>query len=266
MVETIILLYHDIDSPDNPSEKEDLATFKTVVRLNEFEDQMAGLAEDGWNVLSMGRYLEKLQLGSVNSKDIVLTFDDGHYSNYKFAFPILQQYGFTATFFIIADRIETPFYMNPAALQELAAADMEIASHGLTHTFLPLLAMREIHRELEESKTVLEQVTGHTVHSFAYPGGHFDGRVLHCLQDSGYEAAASCIVGFNTVATDRFRLRRVEIRRGTSIDDFKNALTRKNILFYQGVDSVKRMVKKSVGLARYRKLRQKMYCLYPFKR
>jgi len=38
MRNTIILLYHDIDSEEQPSEKEDVATRETVVRLEEFEN------------------------------------------------------------------------------------------------------------------------------------------------------------------------------------------------------------------------------------
>lgn len=266
MIKTLFLLYHDLDSAEYPSEKKDLATQETVARLSEFEGHMAFLAENGWNVISMNLFFAKQKQGKVTDKDIVLTFDDGHISNYRLAFPILQKYGFHATFFMIADRIGTPYHMGNADLQELAGAGMEIGSHGLTHTYLPELSQTEIESELAESKTIIEKVVKQPVASFAYPGGHYNCNVLKCLRDSGYKYGASCIVGWNSSKTDLLLLRRVEIRRGTSTADFERSISVSNILFYQVIDNLKSGIKKMVGLERYKSLRQKLYFLYPLKR
>jgi peptidoglycan/xylan/chitin deacetylase (PgdA/CDA1 family) len=93
----------------------------TVARLSEFESHMAFLAKNDWNVISMHYFLEKQKQDKVEKRDIVLTFDDGHISHHRF--------GFTATFFIIADRIGTSYHMEIEELSELAAGGMEIASH-----------------------------------------------------------------------------------------------------------------------------------------
>jgi len=266
MTKTVFLLYHDLDSEAFPSEKEDLATRETVARLNEFESHMALLAENGWNVISMHHFLEKQRQGQVGDRDIVLTFDDGHMSNRTLALPVLQKHGFTATFFIIAERIGKPYHMGIKELHELAGAGMEIASHGLTHRYLPQLSPEEVMREFTESKEIIEKSIGQPVYSFAYPGGHYDDKVLNCIKKTKYEAAASCIVGWNNSKVDLFMLRRVELRRGTSAGDFQNAIKTANILFYTGIDSTKRVIKKIVGLERYTALRQKLYFLYPFDR
>lgn len=266
MTKTVFLLYHDLDSAALPSEKEDLATKETVVRLTEFESHMALLAESDWNVMSMYDFLEKQKQGKVAARDIVLTFDDGHLSNHALALPVLQKHGFTATFFIIADRIGKPYHMGIKELHELASAGMEIASHGLTHRYLPELSPKEVVRELTESKEIIEKAIGQPVFSFAYPGGHYDDNILKCIKESSYMAAASCIVGWNNSKVDLFMLRRVELRRGTSAADFQQAIKAGNILFYMGIDSTKRIIKKIVGLERYKALRQKLYFLYPFNR
>jgi peptidoglycan/xylan/chitin deacetylase (PgdA/CDA1 family) len=266
MTKTLFLLYHDLDSEAFPSEKEDLATRETVVRLTEFESHMAVLAENDRHVMSMHHFLEKQRLGQVDDQDIVLTFDDGHMSNYTLAYPVLQQHGFTATFFIVADRIGKPYHMGIKELHELAGAGMEIASHGLTHRYLPQLSLQEVARELAESKEIIEKSIGQPVYSFAYPGGHYDDNILNCIKKTNYEAAASCIVGWNNSKVDLFMLRRVELRRGTSAADFQHAIKVGNILFYKGIDSTKRVIKKIVGLERYKALRQKLYFLYPFNR
>ena len=59
MEKTIILAYHDIDSDDHPTEKTDVPTIQTVVRLSEFESHMQYLYSAGYTVLSVKEYLDK---------------------------------------------------------------------------------------------------------------------------------------------------------------------------------------------------------------
>ena len=266
MTKIIFLLYHDIDSIEFPSEKKGLATTETVVRLSEFESHMAWLDENGWNVISIQQFLEKQKNGNIEALDIVLTFDDGHISNHRLALPVLQKYGFRATFFIIADRIGIPYHMGIEELRELDDAGMEIGSHGLTHTYLPQISEQEIERELLGSKKKIEKTIGKSVDSFAYPGGHYNDNVLKCIGESSYKMGASCIVGCNHPKSNRYLLRRIEIRRGTSVSDFKRSVNLSNILFYQVIGAIKNGLKKIVGLEKYTALRQKLYFLDPFKR
>lgn len=267
MENTIILLYHDIDSDDSPTEKQDLATKETVVRIEEFESHMRYLASEGYRVLSVEQYLDEQQCErQEGQKNIVLTFDDGHISNYQFALPVLRQYSFAATFFVIADNIGKPYYMGEQEIQALLSCNMEIGSHGLTHSYLIELRHDDVQREVTESKNLLQRYIGRQIEAFAYPGGHVNQKVLTCVKTAGYRAAASCIVGWNNRKTDPFLLRRLEIRRGTTVEAFQRALNATNIMFFQCIDMGKMFLKKSVGLRKYETLRQKLYHLYPFKR
>lgn len=266
MKNTIILLYHDIDSSDNPTEKKDLATRETVVRLEEFESHMRYLASEGYRVLSVKQYLEEQQYGNDRDRDIVLTFDDGHISNHRFALSVLNRYSFSATFFVIANNIGKSNYMGEQEIHELLDYNMEIGSHGLTHSYLTELNPEEITREVTESKNILEACIGKPVEVFAYPGGHFNRNVEECVKAAGYQAAVSCIVGRNNRKTAPFLLKRIEARRGTSLKAFQKALSMPNIMFFQCVDMGKTLMKKTIGLGRYEGLRQKFYYLYPFKR
>jgi len=265
---TIILAYHDIDSKDSPTEKKDLPTIDTVVRLEEFESQMNYLADEGFTVLSVEQYLNKRKLNepSENSKDIVLTFDDGHISNYCYALPILRKYSFHATFFVIADFIGKPYYMGMNEIKKLLDNKMEIGSHSRSHTYLTELEQDEMEREVVESKRILENCCGKRIDGFAYPGGHQNRKVVESVKTAGYKAAVSCIVGRNNTRTNPFLLRRIEVRRGTSMKEFKNALNPVTIIFFQGLDMGKFFMKKTLGLTTYEFFRQKLYRLYPFKR
>lgn len=267
MKNTAILLYHDIDSQEKPTEKVDLAARETVVRFEEFERHMAYLAAEDYQVLSVKQHLDRQRHGIKDSdKTIVLTFDDGHISNYRFALPVLNRHSFCATFFIIAGNIGKPYYMGPDEVKELLDNNMEIGSHGLTHAYLTELNLEEMKREISESKHVIESFTGKPVEVFAYPGGHTNKKVVECVKAAGYMAAVSCIVGRNNCRTDHFLLRRIELRRGSSLKSFQSAMNAKNIIFYKCIDKGKSFVKKMIGLKRYEHLRCKLYFLYPFKR
>jgi len=266
MRNTIILLYHDIDSKEKPTEKEDLATKETVVKIEEFESHMAYLADEGYRVLAVKEYLNGLDSGNLSNKDIVLTFDDGHISNYQFALPILRKHSFFATFFVIAGNIGKPYYMGSREIIELLDYNIEIGSHSLTHSYLTELSYSEIKRELTESKDVIEDCIGRPVKLFAYPGGHLNSEIVKIVQAAGYMAAVSCEVGRNNLRTDPFLLKRIEIRRGTSLRAFQRALRTTNIIFYQGVDIGKNLLKRAIGLKKYEYARNKLYYFYPFKR
>lgn len=265
---TIILAYHDIDSKDSPTEKKDLPTIETVVRCEEFESHMNYLAGEGWTVLSVEQYLSKKKNGGYADKDkvIVLTFDDGHISNYRFALPILRKYSFYATFYIIADFIGKPYYMGMDEIRELLNCNMEIGSHSRSHSYLTELKQEEIDKELVESKNILQKCCGKRIDGFAYPGGHQNRKVVESVKTAGYKAAVSCLVGQNNAKTNPFLLRRIEVRRGTSLKDFKNAINPMNITFFQCVDMGKFLMKKTLGLKNYEFFRQRLYYLYPFKR
>ena len=224
MKDMIILLYHDIDSHDKPTQKKDLATRETVARFEEFESHMKYLASEGYRVLSVTQYLDEQKGGNVRDQDIVLTFDDGHISNYQFALPVLRKCLFSATFFVIADNIGKPYYMGEQEIHGLLACKMEMGSHGLTHSYLTEIRHDEIQREVTESKNILEACLGRPVEVFAYPGGHFNQKVLQSVKSAGYRAAVSCIVGRNNRKTDPFLFKRIEVRRGTSLKAFQNAI------------------------------------------
>lgn len=262
-----ILLYHDLEGPGFPAEKESRAGLGTVVAADDFARQMRDLAERGYRTVTLAEYLRTGSGGvELPERSIVLTFDDGHGTNYHLAWPILRQYGFTATFFVVAAWVDTPGYLATKEVRALAAEGAEIGSHGMTHRFLPLLSDEELRWELGESKTRLEAILGRSVDVLAFPGGHFDDRVLAAMHGAGYLGACSCLVGLNGPGTPSSLLRRVEVRRGLSLAAFRGSFAPRALAFHGAVDAVKRALRRAVGLRTYAWLRRKLYWAYVLKR
>jgi peptidoglycan/xylan/chitin deacetylase (PgdA/CDA1 family) len=117
-----------------------------------------------------------------------ISFDDGHASQYRYAFPLLQKYGVRAVFFSIvgwADR--RPDYMTSAQLRELVSHGHDVQSHGFSHRMLPLCSDSELIQELQVSRTELQQKLGSPVDAISIPLGRWDSRVLKACAVAGYK-------------------------------------------------------------------------------
>jgi peptidoglycan/xylan/chitin deacetylase (PgdA/CDA1 family) len=118
----------------------------------------------------------------------LITFDDGHASHYRYAFPLLERYGRKAVFFVTAAHVdERAEAVTGSQLREMASHGHAIESHGWSHRFLTSCSDAELRQEMERSKKTLEDRLGMPVRAIAAPGGRCDGRVLASAAAAGYE-------------------------------------------------------------------------------
>ena len=123
-----------------------------------------------------------------------ITFDDGHISNYEHAWPMLQAQGMMARFFITVGWTgQKPGYMGWAELRALHQAGQQIGAHGWTHTLLTHCSGKELHMELADARTALEDKLGAPVTTMSLPGGRFNQRVLDACKQAGYTQVYSSI-------------------------------------------------------------------------
>ena len=155
---------------------------------------------------------------------VVLTFDDGHTSNYDTALPILLDYRLKATFFITAGWIGTGSTMGWRQIRALHAAGMEIGSHTLTHRPPSTLDDKELRYELSESRRILEDGLGAEVTSLSSPTGFFNPRMRRVAQEVGYRSLCIGRVGLAADGGDPFWLNRVAIKRSMTEPQFKQLL------------------------------------------
>lgn len=120
--------------------------------------------------------------------EVRITFDDGNASDLEHALPALRARGLGATFFVVAGRIGTPGFLDATGVRELAAAGMDIGSHGMRHRPWRRLDDVALQEELVDAKRVLEEVVQRPVTQAACPFGAYDRRTLRTLRGSGYRA------------------------------------------------------------------------------
>jgi len=171
-----------------------------------FERQLAWLARSGWRT-GDSRTLDAVLSGrGPDARTAFLTFDDGFLDTYAAAFPLLEAHRAKATVFVLPPAAESgrlswpeldaqaeryPDVMRAMSwkmIEELAAAGIEIGSHGLTHRHLDELGAEELREELLASRRVIAERLG-SCRTVAYPFGAWRPEVAAAAADAGYDFA-----------------------------------------------------------------------------
>lgn len=250
-----VLMYHDL--ADAPGETP-AAHRPYVVQVGAFREQMRLLREAG----VVGRRLDALldsRSGPLETQRIcVLTFDDGHESNYTRALPLLLDAGFRATFFVTVGWIDRAPYMTWEQIKGLAAAGMEIGSHSLTHRPPATLGRAELRIEMAESRKRLEDRLGLPVLSASSPTGFFNPEMIPVVQELGYRGLCTGRIALWRDPLDRFRIPRIPVKPRTGPAEFgRMALGDRWLLGrLRGQQMVRNGVKAALGVEGYSRLRR----------
>jgi len=118
----------------------------------------------------------------------LITFDDGHRSNFEQAFPLLEQFGLKATFFVLAGCLGgTDKYISWDQARQMVAAGHHVESHGWSHRLLTQCSQEDLEEELVRSKYELEDRLGVAVSAISAPGGRWDDPVIEACARAGYK-------------------------------------------------------------------------------
>lgn len=118
----------------------------------------------------------------------VITFDDGHVSDFTFAAPILASHGLKAHFFITVGWTATrPGYMDWSQLRALHEFGHTIGAHGWSHTLLTRCTPARLKIELTRPRLTLEDRLGIAITTMSLPGGRANRRVIAACYDAGYK-------------------------------------------------------------------------------
>jgi peptidoglycan/xylan/chitin deacetylase (PgdA/CDA1 family) len=195
----------------------------------EFEAQMGYLAQRGFEALSLNDVLrcERRQIQPPR-RPIAITFDDGYLDNYFKAWPILQKYSFTATIFLVAERIGQANdwdhevsgnwrLMSVEQIREMQQRGIAFGSHTLTHVSLVDLDPDEAFRQIHNSKQLLESLLEHPIEFFSYPYDRLNATVMEMVAQSGY--AGAC--GASTLPFNPYNMWRNECLGTDSMTQFR---------------------------------------------
>jgi len=171
---------------------------------------------------------------------VSLTFDRGLRSAYLNAVPLLDRYGYRATFYVSPLNIETPGFMYADELTGLSEARHEIATQGYARKDLTTLSSTALEDQLRRGKEYLANA-GFPISDFAPPFGKADAEV-EWFARKYFATSRGLVSGINTRQNlDPYNLKVLVIGSDTSLQKLETALanTKKSngwlILVYRSV-------------------------------
>ncbi|HTK88419.1 MAG TPA: polysaccharide deacetylase family protein [Nitrospiraceae bacterium] len=151
---------------------------------------------------------------------VVATTDSSDRTVYDAFAPSVQDRGTAAILFLMPPLIDQNGMLTWDQVRELDRAGLVIASHTLTHPWLPDLTDDELWCELCASKQKLENQLGHAVTAVAYPYGAFNEQVKRVARECGYAAAYTTAPGRHIADDDLLAIKRVTITEATVTNPF----------------------------------------------
>lgn len=224
-----VLLYHHILRKD---ENKKFKNNTGVITPEAFARQMKILHDNGYRTVTL-RELEQFIHEEITlpPKCVIITFDDGYLSNFKYAYPILKKYQYKAALFPITSSIrKQPEVFNPDKLNYVSWPELlpysdvfEYAGHtdGFhrmigTRSFLLAKRPEDVLIDLELSRMLLN------TNYFAYPFGQYDKNTIRLLKEAGYTMAFTTRPGKVRPGTPSFEIPRYGILSTTTTRQFKN--------------------------------------------
>lgn len=205
-----------------------------VMPRETFAAQMEYLARNNYNVVRLAD-LPDFLVGRrpLPPRAVVITFDDGHISAYRHAYPILRKHGFPATLFVYTDFLGRGDGMTWAQLNEMSRSGLiDIQSHSKTHANLVVRLPGEseeryrarVDGELRIARDVIERNVPGKVTHHAFPYGDANQVVLDRLVQTGHQLGLTVNPGGNAFFAYPLMLRRTMIFGNASLESFRSAL------------------------------------------
>ena len=216
-----ILMYHSIEAMPKSTVMRSLH-----VSPKRFGIQMWLLNMLGYKGLSMRELTPYLE-GEKTGKVVGITFDDGYQNNLINAAPILKKYNFSATCYLVSQRIGTSNtwdldkgitqrpLMTQSEIQEWLNLGLDIGAHTQTHPLLEELSEQQSQEEIFNCKADLEQMFKVSIKDFCYPFGRFNESLVNMIKEAGYSTATTMSRGRATPQSNKLTLPRMPITHHT---------------------------------------------------
>ena len=210
-----ILLYHHVveGEPSN----------LYAISSDTLREQMDYLHSNGYITIPISLLVKAITEGAnLPDRPVVITFDDGNLDVYENAFPILQHYGFTATFYLVLNYLDHSTFISTDQAAELTKAGWEIGSHSTSHPYLAGMDAAALY-QVANSKQGLEDAIGVSVDTFSYPFGEHD-YYIEGIVKKYYSSAVGLGESASHSTSNLFYLSRLDVRSNTTMDEFEAGL------------------------------------------
>ncbi|MGI6088071.1 MAG: polysaccharide deacetylase family protein [Kiritimatiellia bacterium] len=191
-----ILMYHDISPAGDIATADDVWT----VQADNLAKHLQFLKDQGYtSVLPADLAAAAHGQTTLPSKPVLITFDDGFLSSVTLAEPLLKQYGFRGTVYLITAKIadttdqrqrfrDTPCLTWPEVRTAMRRGTLSFGVHSHTHPKQP----DAVAKEVTVSRDCFRAHTGVRPDSFCYPHGQSNPALEQAVRDAGYTTAMIC--------------------------------------------------------------------------
>lgn len=184
-----ILGYHSFYDKSTQSTSEN----QFIINTEDFEKQMRYLSEHNFKTLTLDEfYCWKQGNCNFGLKTVMITVDDGYYSNYQYAFDILKKYNLNAVVFVVGSFVENAESGNGfMSLEDIRDSkekypNIEFASHTYDmhgdHN-VTNMTRDEISADVQKFSSILD------TKYLAYPEGKYNDDFIGILKENGYNLA-----------------------------------------------------------------------------
>lgn len=210
-VTVVVLMYHGL-------RKDVSAQNEYVISPSDFENDLKYLKENGYETITVNDLISYFEKGTpLPSKPVMLTFDDGYYNNYTYAYPLLKKYNMKAIISpigITVDEYQKNHDENPAYAQMDWDDIREMAASGLVefqnHTYnlhkiengkrgaaqmkgeSDEAYEKRLTEDLQKLNERFEAETGIVLNTVVFPFGAMNEKSIEIIRKMGFKAAMDC--------------------------------------------------------------------------
>lgn len=213
-----IIMYHSIL-------KDPARSNKYTITPAVLEEDLKYIKANGYETITISDLISYVYADKpLPPKPIILTFDDGHYNNYGYLYPLLEKYDMKAVISIVGSYTDKFSETNEANLnysylrwkdinELISSGRIEFQNHTYNlhdNTHGRIGAKKKKGESDDEYKKILEEDinklqnefkenTGYVPTCFTYPFGGISNSSLDIIKELGFKASLSCEEGINKI-------------------------------------------------------------------
>lgn len=213
-----IIMYHSIL-------KDPARSNKYTITPAVLEEDLKYIKANGYETITISDLISYVYADKpLPPKPIILTFDDGHYNNYGYLYPLLEKYDMKVVISIVGSYTDKFSETNEANLnysylrwkdinELISSGRIEFQNHTYNlhdNTHGRIGAKKKKGESDDEYKKILEEDinklqnefkenTGYVPTCFTYPFGSISNSSLDIIKELGFKASLSCEEGINKI-------------------------------------------------------------------